>query len=247
MFELVAGVRSDDPSWFDFDGVTLHPADIVSLLGPRINDERRANLERALSYRTESIAVVVEGVVDLGNVGAVMRSADGFGIQRFHTVDTADAYKRSRRTSRGTDKWIDRWRWESVETCFRHLREGGYRIAVADAGENATPLAEFDLSGRIAVVFGNELEGVSDAGRQGADDLFTIPMYGFADSFNISVAASIVFYEMRRRRSAGRGDPDVMDQARRDVIRAVWYMKAVRGARGIVERALAEGYRPDST
>ena len=107
MFELVAGVRTDDPGWFEFGDLELQPEDLVSLLGPRISDERRAKLEQALDARTDSLAVVVEGMVDLGNVGAVMRSADGFGVQRFHTIDTAGAYKRSRRTSQGADKWID--------------------------------------------------------------------------------------------------------------------------------------------
>lgn len=247
MFELVAGVRTDEPGWFEFGDVTLLPSDVVSLLGPRISEDRRATLERALAQRTDSIAVVVEGVVDLGNVGAVMRSADGFGIQRFHTVDTADAYKRSRRTSRGTDKWLDRWRWESVDACYRHLRDRGYRIAVADVGDNATPLSEFDVSGQLAVVFGNELDGVSDAARRGADDAFTIPMHGFAESFNLAVAASIVLYEARRRRGDSGSRDDAMPPDRRDAVRAVWYMKSVRGSRGIIERAIAGGYRPAAT
>lgn len=246
MFELVDGVRTDEPGWFEFGDVTLTPTDIVTMLAPRISDERRAKMEDALGSRIDSVAVVVEGMVDLGNVGAVMRSADGFGIQRFHTIDTAGAYKRSRRTSQGADKWIDRWRWDSVNECYHHLRDIGFRIAVADVGD-ATPLGDVDFSGHLAVVFGNELEGVSDDARRGADEVFTIPMSGFAESFNISVAASIVLHELRRRREKAGGGAGDLSSERRDAIRAVWYMKSVREARRIVERELEDGYQPAGT
>lgn len=108
------GRRTDDPEWFVFGDDVVGPSDIVSILSPWISDSRRDRIERALVNRTNNITVVVEGMVDLGNVSAVMRTADGFGVQSIHAIDTADVYKRSRRTTRGTDKWTDRYRWVDV-------------------------------------------------------------------------------------------------------------------------------------
>ena len=100
MFDLVNGKRTDDEGWFRFGDVALRPEEITSFLADRVSDERRELFERVLDERTENVAVVVEGMVDLGNVGAVIRSADGFGVQTVHTIDTAGTYKRSRRTSK---------------------------------------------------------------------------------------------------------------------------------------------------
>jgi tRNA (guanosine-2'-O-)-methyltransferase len=242
MFELVHGRRTDDPEWFRFGDVIVEPNDIVAILGPQMSETRRDTVERVLAGRTANLSVVVEGMVDLGNVSAVMRTADGFGAQTVHAIDTADVYKRSRRTTRGTDKWIDRYRWGDVESCFSYLRSEGYRIVVADIEQGALPIGEVDLTQRSAFVFGNELDGVSRAARRMADIAVTIPMAGFADSFNISVAAAITLYEAQRQRQlrfGTRGDLSASDLER---IRAVWYLKSVRESRLHIERALADGY-----
>ena len=242
MFELVHGRRTDDPGWFTFGDVVVDPDEIVSILAPQMSESRRDTIERVLDNRTHNVTVVVEGMVDLGNVSAVMRTADGFGVQSVHAIDTADVYKRSRRTTRGTDKWLDRYRWEDVASCFAHLRSQQYRIAVADIGRGASPIGDVDLSQRLAFVFGNELEGVSLQALEMADIAVTIPMSGFADSFNISVAVAITLYEtqrQRRTRFGGSGDLSESEMAR---IRAVWYLKSVRESRFHVERSIAERY-----
>ncbi len=242
MFELVHGRRTDDPDWFRFGDTVVEPDDVVAILASQMSSSRKQAIERVLAQRTNDVTVVVEGMVDLGNVSAVMRTADGFGIQSMHAIDTADAYKRSRRTTKGTDKWIDRYRWRDVTSCFDHLRADGYKIVVADVGADAVPIGEADLTCRTAFVFGNEMEGISREARATADGAVTIPMEGFADSFNISVAAAITLYEaqrQRRRRFGTTGDLSRRDKAR---IRAVWYCKSVREPRLHIERALARGY-----
>lgn len=238
MRDLVAATRTDDESWLTFGDRRLTPNELRDLLASHISEPRKETMERVLDERTESVAVVVEGMVDLGNIAAVMRTADGFGIQRIHAVDTADKYKRSKRTTQGADKWVDRYRWESTEECFSHLAADGYRIIVADVGDDAVPITDVDLTDRCALVFGNELDGLSQAARDGADTRVTIPMGGFTESFNISVAAAVVLYEawrQRTERSGGMGDlsPEV-----RDRIRAVWYAKSVPNMRSVVQHKL---------
>jgi tRNA (guanosine-2'-O-)-methyltransferase len=245
MFELVSGRRTDDPYWFSFGDVTLSPRDIFVLLSGRISADRKAQLRRVVDERTRNVAVVVEGMVDLGNVGAVMRSADGFGVQTVHAIDTADAYKRSRRTSRGAEKWIDRYRWENPTQCIDLLKAEGFAVLAADPDDAATSIADVDLTRRTAVVFGNELDGISDEVRAGAHGLVSIPMSGFAESFNIAVAAALALYETRRQRIAAFGRNGDLSTADRERVLAVWYSKSVRESRLIVERALAEGYSPE--
>ena len=131
MRDMVAGTRTDDPFWFEYESGTVSPEQLTALLSEHLSETRRAVIEAVLDRRTESVAVVVEGLVDVGNVSAILRTADGFGIQRVHAVDSAGKYKRSKRTTKGADKWVDRYRWDTTEECFSHLRSDGYRI-IAD-------------------------------------------------------------------------------------------------------------------
>jgi tRNA (guanosine-2'-O-)-methyltransferase len=238
MRALIAGRRTDDPTWFQFGNVTLEPAAIVGILAPHVTTRRRREMEDVLDGRTLNVTVVVDGLVDLGNVSAIMRSSEAFGVQTLHAVDTADAFKRSRRTTRGADKWIDRYLWDSLQPCMDGLRRDGYRILLADASTDATPLTRADLTGRIALVFGNERDGVSSETRSHVDDSVGIPMDGFVRSLNVSVAASIVLHEVHRQRVESHGHNGDLSQLDRDRIRAVWYLKSVRESESIVERAV---------
>jgi len=243
MRDLIASTPTDDASWFAYGNSVLTPQGLTDLLTPHISVDRRASIDRVLDSRTENVCIVLEGLVDYGNVSAVMRSAEGFGIQRVHAVDTADNYKRSKRTTQGADKWIDRYRWESTPECYQHLREDGYRIVAADVGESAESVWDVDLTNRCAVVLGNELEGLTNDARSMADEIVTVPMSGFTESFNISVAASIVLYEvMSQRRTAFGSSGDLSEEARAR-IRAVWYAKSVPNARAIVEHKTAGSTR----
>ncbi len=242
MRALIAGRRTDDPTWFEYGGRVLEPSRIVEFLKDHLTDRRTTEIERVLDNRTLDVAVVVDGMVDLGNVSAIMRSAEAFGIQTVHAIDTSNAFKRSRRTTRGADKWIDRYRWEDPESCLAGLRGDGFQILLADASSDAVPLADVDLTGRIAIVFGNERDGVSAATRNNVDGLIRIPMDGFVESLNVSVAASIVLHEVHRQRVTRYGRNGDLQPSDRDRIRAVWYLKSVREAEAIVLRRV-EGRR----
>lgn len=247
MRDLVAAMRTDDPNWFTYRNGTITPERLTAVLTAHISEQRRATIESVLDHRTENVAVIVEGMVDLGNVSAVMRTADGFGVQRMHSIDTAGKYKRSKRTTQGADKWIDRYRWNATPACYEALKADGYRIVAADVAEEATPIWDADLSGRSAIVFGNELEGLSEYARVSADEVVTIPMGGFTESFNISVAAALVLYEVVRQRQVKLGyHGDLTDDARAR-IRAVWYAKSVPNGRAIVEHELGKGQPSNET
>lgn len=238
MRDLIASTPTDDPSWFRYGDTVLDSRGLTDYLAPHLTEARKSAIEVVLDQRTENVCVVLEGLVDYGNVAAVMRSVEAFGIQRVHTIDTANRYKRSKRTTQGADKWLDRHRWESTESCLTALVADGYRVVAADVVDNAIPLSEADLTDRCAVVFGNELEGLSDTARSLADETVKIPIVGFTESFNISVAVSVLMYEVvgqRRRRYGSNGD---MTDEIRDRIRAVWYAKSVPNARAVVEHKL---------
>jgi tRNA (guanosine-2'-O-)-methyltransferase len=244
MRALVAARRSDDPTWFEYGDEELEPARIIEILNDYLTDRRREEIEGVLDGRTLDVAVVVEGMVDLGNVSAIMRSAEAFGFQAIHAIDTSKAFKRSRRTTRGADKWLDRYRWEDSESCLSSLSADGFRIVLADTTPGAVPLVNSDLTGRVALVFGNERDGISAATRDRVDELVRIPMGGFVESLNVSVAASIVLHEVHRQRDEDDSRTGGLSPADRDRIRAVWYLKSVRESEAIVQREVDRGRTP---
>ena len=234
-------LTSYDPSWFRYGERVLVPAEVVAILRPHLSAERVARIDDVLAERTYNLAVVVDGMVDTGNVSAVMRSADAFGVQAFHAVDRAGTYKHSKRTARGVRKWVDRWVWKEPAEAIAALRHQDYRLVVADLDPAARPIGQADLSDRSALIFGNEFAGVSDEFRTAADEVVAITMSGFVQSLNISVAAAICLYEARRCRVERLGAHGDLAAADRDRLQAVFTIKSVRHSRKIIERALLAG------
>lgn len=238
MRRLTAGRPSQDPAWFEFEDRTVTPAQVTALLEPYLSDRRMARIEDVLDHRTYNVAVVLEGLVDTGNVSAVMRTADAFGIQTFHLVDNAGSYKHSRRTSQGAEKWLDRYRWATPAECIAHLHRDGYRILAAHPADSATDVGAVDFSGRTALVFGNELGGLSSEFLGEADELARIPIDGFVQSFNVSVAAALCLSHARRWRVDNLGHQGDLTAADRDRLRAVFYMKSVPNSRSLLARLI---------
>jgi tRNA (guanosine-2'-O-)-methyltransferase len=240
MLRLIGQGTTRDPHWFSFGDRRLSPDEVVELLLPFVTDDRVRRLDEVVGERTYNLTVAVEGMVDTGNVAAVMRTADGFGLQAFHAIDTAGTYKHSRRTARGAQKWLDRYRWRSVADCVEYLRAEGYRLIAAHVDPTATPIEEVDFSRRTALLFGNELAGVSDEALAMVEDTTFIPVSGFIESYNISVAAGLCLYAARNdriRRLGRQGDLPAED---RDRLRAVFMMKSVKHHRALIERLLVE-------
>ena len=239
---LVRGPRTSfDPSWFRFGGRVLTADEILELLRPFLTEQRIARIDEVLAARTYNLTVVVEGAVDSGNVSAVMRTADAFGVQAFHAIDTASGYKHSRRTSQGAEKWLDRYRWKSPEACLAYLRAAGYQLVAAHLDETAIPVGDVDFSMPTALLLGNELAGLSDGLLHAADVRAMIPISGFVQSFNISVAAALCLQRARDDRTARLGAHGDLSADDRSRLRADFAMKSVRHYRALIERALDQG------
>lgn len=209
-------------------------------LAPFLSAERRERIEAVLDERTYAVATVVEGLANSGNVSAVMRTAEALGFQRFDVVTGAAPYKHSRRTTQGAQKWLDVHVWETPRDCVLALREAGYRIVVTHLDDTALPVERFDFTRKTALVLGNELNGISPAMLELSDARCVVPMAGFAQSFNISVAAALVLYQARRDRIARLGRSGDLTPTERERLQADFTVRALRNARAILERTLRE-------
>jgi tRNA (guanosine-2'-O-)-methyltransferase len=178
------------------------PADaalVIEALDPLLTDERRARIASVIATRTRSIVPVLDGLLDPHNIAAVLRSAEAFGVHEVHVIENAAALMATRRVAQGTERWIDVVRHATAAECVRALREQGYRVYVA-AMDGAVHPNDLQAMPRVAVVFGNEHLGVSSEMRALADGTYTIPMLGFVQSLNVSVAAAITLFAARTGR-----------------------------------------------
>ncbi len=174
------------------NGSTYSCEDLVFALKDQVLPKRLKRIQDVIDKRSADVVTVMENIYDRGNTSAVMRSAEAFGFYQFHQIIENDDFKESKRVTQGADKWLLQNQWDNTETCILNLKKQGYRILVTHL-EGGTPLPEVQLDGPVALCFGNEKMGASPKLTELADQKVFIPMQGFVQSFNISVAAALAF------------------------------------------------------
>jgi len=169
-----------------------------------MTNERREKIELVLGKRQNDITVVLENVFDPHNISAVMRSCDAVGVQEIYVLTTKiPRHKKwGERSSSSAAKWLTIHQFDNTEACFFQLRKKYTSVLTTDLSTDAISLYDLDLSRTVALVFGNEHEGVSDEIRALADGNFIIPQVGMIRSLNISVACAVSLYEAFRQKQA---------------------------------------------
>jgi len=225
-------VRADDPDAIEVEGpprLEQSTETVIAALSPIVTSERLARIEEVVGTRTDSLVLVLDGIADPHNSSAVLRSADAFGVQTVHVIVGEQGFRASRGVSKGTHRWLDVLRYATAAACARRLKRDGYAIYVAAMGATTRPEDLHDAA-RLAVVFGNEHSGVSSEMRSFADGTFSIPMYGFVESLNVSVAAAITMQTL-----AHDGRPRLPPE-RRQELKARFLMNSVKKADQVIEK-----------
>lgn len=159
--------------------------------------------EKIAAERTRHLTVVVENIYQDHNASAVMRSCDCFGIQDLHVIEKDNKFAVNRDIAMGSGKWVSQFNYSDpkfpTKKCFNHLREKGYKIIATTPHTNDVSIFDLDISKPVALVFGTEQHGLSETALTLADEFVRIPMYGFTESFNISVSAALCMQALRNR------------------------------------------------
>lgn len=233
------GTPPDEETPFTFGNNTLSPSRIVGLLRPHMRERRLRRIRDVVVERTRTVVPVVEGLANTGNVSAAMRSAEALGYQDFHIVEGQnERYKHSRRTAQGAQHWLDVWRWSTPAEAVRYLAGAGYRVVATHLEAEAVPIRELDFTQPTALVFGNEEDGVSDAMMEDVDGACVIPLSGFTESFNVSVAAAVALYHAQQDRLDRQGHHADLTQEAKDRLVARFVLRSVNNAEMIIQRKL---------
>lgn len=187
---------------------------------------RIERIHDVLERRQPDLTVVLEDVHDPHNVAAVLRSCDAVGAMSVHLTQdpTTKPHKKfSRRSSGSGAKWIEVTEYPAIQDCYAVLRDQEFTIVATGGGPTSVPMGEVDFTGRVALVLGNEMRGLTDAALAGADTIVTIPMVGMIRSLNISVACAVLLYEaFRQREAAGRYRTPRLTEAEIESLAEAW-------------------------
>ncbi len=228
-------LKRDHPDVIELSGPAPLPAaasEVVEVLSPLVTPARLSCMEAVIARRTRSLVPVLEDLADPHNGAAVMRSADAFGCHEVHVIEGRHRFAVSHRVTRGTERWLELSRHGSTGDCLDALAARGYQVFVAAMDGELTP-EDLAKVPKAAVVFGNEHKGASEEVRQRAAGTYAIPMVGFVESLNVSVASAITLYV------ASRGRHGDLDEAARMEIRARFLLACVRDAERVVREGLA--------
>lgn len=177
--------------------------ELLNYLEGFVTEKRKNLFKKVLEQRTRHFSIVLENIYQPHNSSAVVRSCDIFGVQDVHVIENTYSSKVSRHVARGSQKWLTFHRYSkdlnNTEECFENLRSQGYQIIATTPHNDSCYLDDFDISKKSAFVFGVEKEGVSDYVKENADGFLKIPMVGFTESLNISVAAAIILENLTTR------------------------------------------------
>lgn len=169
-----------------------------------VSDHKFSLMEEILKKRTNHISIVLEDIYQPQNASAVLRTSDCMGIQSVHIIENKNKYEINPDVELGAAKWLTLKKYaqkntNNTITCLESLKSQGYRIVATSPHAKSISIQQLPLEGKLAIVFGTEKEGISETVQHMADEFVSIPMVGFTESYNISVSAAIVLYELTTR------------------------------------------------
>jgi len=197
-----------------------------------VTEERLFQFNRVLDYRTRYITLALEDIYQPQNASAVLRTCDCFGIQDIHIIENYNTFNVDTEVALGAHKWVSFHHYNSLKqntlSTIHHLKKQGYRIVATTPHSKDVMLDQFDLnSGKVALFFGTELNGLSKIVLEHADEFLKIPMFGFTESFNISVSAAVILHHLTQKLHQSTLDWRLSDNEK-ELILFDWLCKTIK-------------------
>jgi len=167
------------------------PERVIRLLEPLVLERRRARILEVIDARLESVTVVFDAPHDPFNGAAVVRTCEAMGVQTIHVVERTENFLTAGSVARGSQKWVDVARHATAARAIEALREKNFELVAAHPSGDLLP-DDLARVPRLALVLGNERDGVTEELERACARRVRVPMRGFVDSLNVSVTAAIL-------------------------------------------------------
>ncbi len=210
-----------------------------------ISIERKCLFEKKIQERTKHITIVLEDIYQSRNISASIRSADCFGIQDVHIIENEHEFNDNSEVSMGASKWLDIKRYNNKNNnttdTINNLKSKGYQIITTTPHNANIELFDININKKTAIIFGQEVNGCSNEALNLADIKMKIPMYGFTESFNVSVAISLCLqylsHEIRKNNIKWQ-----MTEEEKEEVLLKWLRNTIKSSNSI-EKKYIRNYR----
>ncbi|WKC85002.1 TrmH family RNA methyltransferase [Borreliella lusitaniae] len=199
----------------------------IDVLSKFITDEKKARIEKVLSHRTNYLTFALEDIFQSQNASATIRTGEILGLSDIHVIDNKNKYVLNPDITLGSSQWINLNKYKNPKFAIDKLRSDGYSIVATSLDKQSINLENFPINNKMAVFFGTELTGLSSQVLEAADLYVKIPMHGFTQSYNISVAVGIVMYSLSIRLRKSSIDY-LLNDSEKSNLRLKYYRQVVK-------------------
>jgi len=218
--------------------------ELITFLEQFITEERLTQFNKVLKNRTKYITIALEDIFQSQNASAVLRTSECLGLQNIHIIENRNEYQLNPDVVQGSSKWLNLIKYNETENntieSIKNLKYQDYRIVATTPHTEDVSLEDFDIEkGKFALFFGTEGTGLSDVVMKNADEFLRIPMYGFTESFNISVSAAITLQHLvhKLRKSDIKWQ---LSDSEIDELKLDWLKKTVKSSTMLIEKFLSK-------
>ncbi|RKS97297.1 TrmH family RNA methyltransferase [Chryseobacterium defluvii] len=204
-----------------------------------LTEERLKKIEHFSQESSDFVLPVMEDVYQFRNAAAIVRSVEACGFHKVVALEEENIFNPNLTVTKGAETWVEVEKMPKNIDSLQAIKERGYKILAVSPEKNAVMLPDYQITEPIALVFGTELEGVSDEVIEFSDETLAIPMYGFTKSFNVSVAAGICMYELKQKLLNSRVDYK-LDQEKLLKMKIRWAVNSIRSGEQIFEKYLKD-------
>jgi tRNA (guanosine-2'-O-)-methyltransferase len=211
--------------------------DLITHLSQFVTEARQQKIESVVQQRTRQVTVILEDIYQPHNASACLRNCDSFGVQDVHIIENRNDFDLNREVSLGSHRWLTISRYNqpkinNTKICLEKLKSQGYKIVATTPHEEEVTIEQISVEEKLGLMFGTELNGLSDEAVSQADYLVRIPMVGFSESFNISVSVALCLYEITTKLRASNLDWKLSELERVE-IQLQWLQQSIRGGQFI--------------
>ncbi len=212
---------------------------LVDYLKEFVTEKRLARFKNVIENRTRHLSVVLEDIYQTHNISAVLRSCECFGVQDVHIIENKYTFDINPDIELGASKWLTIKNYSehdnNTATCLKSLKSAGYKIIATMPGKDHCNLEELDISEKTALVFGTELTGLTDNVKNIADGFMKIPMYGFTESFNISVTVALSIHYLTNKLRKSNINWQLSEKEKKAVL-LDWLKNSIKNPEMIIKR-----------
>jgi len=214
----------------------MNKSALIEQLLQYVTENKREKMHEVLENRTRYITVVLEDLFQEHNASAALRTCDIFGVQDVNVVQAQYQFKAVDTISMGASKWVDVKSYSSITDSIAALKSQGYRIVATSPHLQSYSLPDLPLDQKTALIFGSEQTGLSQEALAQADMYVKIPMFGFVESFNVSVSVALCLYDLMTRLHKSEYAWQLSQEEKQDILLA-WIKKVSKTAE-LIEKEL---------